>query len=174
MLDRTIAPVVQKIAQVSVPEAVCQKLDNGIPLFYVNAGQQPVMRFELVFEAGKWFEDTPGLSYFTGKMLTEGTKSYSAHEIATRFEAMGAFVEVNCGFDHITLTIHLLTRHLHKILPLVQEMVWQPSFSDVELQKLKHRKKQSLLVDLQKNSFVAARQFTKIGFWRKSSLWSGT
>jgi predicted Zn-dependent peptidase len=164
MLDRTIAPAVQKIEPVSIPEAVCQKLDNGIPLFYVNAGQQPVMRFELVFEAGKWFEDTPGLSYFTGKMLTEGTNSYSAQEIATRFEAMGAFVEVNCGFDHNTLTIHLLTKHLDQILPLVQEMVWQPSFLDVELQKLKHRKKQSLLVDLQKNSFVAARQFTKLVF----------
>ena len=164
MLDRTIAPAIQKIEQVSIPEAVFRKLDNGIPLFYINAGQQPVMRLELVFEAGKWFEDTAGLSYFTGKMLTEGTKRFSAQEIATRFEAMGAFVEVNCGFDHITLIIHLLTRQLEEILPLVQEMVWQPSFLDGELQKLKDRKKQSLLVDLQKSSFVAARQFTKMVF----------
>ncbi len=164
MLDRTMVPAINQIEQVSIAEAVSIELDNGIPLYYIDSGPQPVMRLEIIFNAGKWFEDHPGQSYFTSKMLAEGTKSYHAQEIATRFEELGAFVEVSSGFDHITLVVHLLARQLNEVLPLVQEMVYSPSFLGSELQDLKDRKKQSLLVDLQKNSFVAARQFTQMIF----------
>ena len=167
MLDRSMAPAIQQIEQVSIPQAAATRLDNEIPLFYVNAGQQPVMRLELVFGAGKWYEDSAGHSYFTGKMLTEGTKSYSAVEIARLFDEMGAFVEVSCGFDRVTLTLHLLSRQIDQVLPIVGEMIKQPTFNDSDLQDLQDRRKQSLLVDLEKNSFVAAREFTQRIFGEK-------
>ncbi len=135
-------------------------LDNGIRLFFVNAGPQPAMRLEIIFNAGKWYETKPGLSYFTGKMLTEGTEKKTAQEISTLFDELGAFVEVISGFDHITLTVHLLTRHLATLLPLIAELISQPAFRDSELQNIKRLKKQQLLVDLQKTSFVAAQKFT--------------
>ena len=74
MPDRTIVPVIQPIDQLILQKAEEVRLDNGIRLFLLKAGQQPVMRLEIIFNAGKWFENKPGLSYFTGKMLTEGTK----------------------------------------------------------------------------------------------------
>jgi zinc protease len=161
MPDRTMAPAIQQIEQVAIPEAVGIKLDNGIPLYYVNAGKQPVMRLELIFKAGKWFESIPGQSYFTGKMLTEGTEHCNANEVAAFFDELGAFVEVACGFDRITLTIHLLSRHLSTLLPLIQEMIDSPGFRASELESLKARRRQKLLVDLGKNSFLAARNFTE-------------
>jgi predicted Zn-dependent peptidase len=160
MPDRTVAPAVQQIEQVAIPEAIGLELDNGVPLYYVNAGKQPVMRLEIVFNAGKWFEHIPGQSYFTGTMLTEGTERYSASEIAAFFDELGAFTEVTCGFDRITLSVHLLSRHLQTILPLIREIVQAPGFKESELKSLKARRKQKLLVDLKKNSFQAARNFT--------------
>ena len=161
MLDRTVAPAINRIEQVTIPEAKKVAFDNGLSLFYINAGQQPVVRLEVVFKAGKWFESIPGQSYFTGKMLTEGTKSFTAKEIAGLFDAYGAFVEVVPGFDRVTLTLHLLTRHLPSILPVLREVVTEPSFQQKELDTIKTRKKQQLLVDLEKNSFVAAQRFTE-------------
>ena len=103
MLDRTIAPAINPIEQVAIPEAKKVILDNGLSLFYVRAGQQPVMRLEIIFMAGTWFEAQPGQSFFTAKMLTEGTESYSAKEIAALFDEFGAFVDVTPGFDRVTL-----------------------------------------------------------------------
>ena len=160
MPDRTIAPVIQPIDQVPLQEVKEVRLDNSIPLFFLNAGQQPVMRLEIIFNGGKWFESRPGLSYFTGKMLTEGTEKKTAQEVSAFFDRLGAFVEVTPGFDRITLTIHLLTRHLTTLLPLIAELINQPAFRDMELQNIKQLKKQRLLVDLQKTSFVAAQKFT--------------
>jgi len=160
MPDRTVAPVIHPIDQVSLQEAKEVCLDNGIRLYYVNAGQQPVMRLEIIFNAGKWYENRPGLSYFTGKMLTEGTDKKTGREISALFDQLGAFVEVTSGFDHINLTVHLLTRHLSTLLPLITELISQPAFRDNELHNIKQIKKQRLLVDLQKTSFVAAQKFT--------------
>lgn len=142
-------------------EATKVNLDNGIPLYYIKAGKQPVMRLEIIFMAGKWYESQPGLSYFTGKTITEGTLSYSARQIASLFDQLGAFVEITPGFDRVTLTIHLLTRHLPAILPIMKEIITSPTFRKPELENIKKRKRQQLLVDLEKNSFVAARNFTK-------------
>jgi len=161
MPDRTIAPAIKQIEQVAIPEAQRLILDNGIPLFYISAGKQPVMRLEIIFNSGKWFEYIPGQSYFTAKMLTEGTEYHSASEVAAFFDEKGVFVEVECGFDHVTLTVHLLSKQLHAVLPLIREMVDAPGFRPSELESLKARKRQKLLVDLGKNSFLAARNFTE-------------
>lgn len=160
MPDRSVAPAINQIEQVPIPQALYSCLDNGIPLYYVNAGKQPVMRLEIIFPAGKLFEKHPGASYFTGKMLTEGTRSHSAPEIASFFDQLGAHVEVTSGFDRITLAVHLLARHLPTILQMVEEMISQPAFSESELENLRHRKQQQLLVDLKKNSYQAAQTFT--------------
>ena len=161
MLDRTIAPAINPIEQVPIPEAKQVTLDNGVSLFYINAGQQPVIRLEIIFMAGKWFEAQPGQSFFTAKMLTEGTESYSAKEIAGLFDEFGAFVDVTPGFDRVTVTIHLLTRHLQGVLPLVKEVISTPIFKQSELESAKKRKRQQLLVDLEKNNFLAAQMFTE-------------
>lgn len=161
MPDRSIVPAIRKIEQVAVPQATSVTLDNGIPLHYLNAGNQPVMRLEIIFNSGKWFEMEPGTSFFTGKMIAEGTEQYSAREIAAFFDELGAFVEVGCGFDRITLTVHLLARHLTSILPMIRNIINTPNFPESELNKVKERKKQKLLVDLQKNSFLAAQHLTE-------------
>ncbi len=164
MPDRTSAPAIKSIEQVSIPEAVSVNLDNGIPLHFINAGTQPVMRLEVIFKAGKWFEHEPGHSYFAGKMLVEGTEQHSASEIATFFDELGAFVEISCGYDRVTLSIHLLQKHLDTILPILREMIYNPAFKLSEFTSLKERKRQQLAVDLQKNNFLASRSFTKAIF----------
>ncbi|GJM30692.1 MAG: zinc protease [Cyclobacteriaceae bacterium] len=159
MPDRTVAPAIRQIEQVSIPQAQSTHLDNGIPLFYVNAGKQPVLRLEIIFKAGKLFEEYPGVSYLSGKMLTEGTAGHSASEVASFFDQLGAHIEVSPGFDKITLSIHLLSRHLPDLMPMLKEIISQPVFPVSELENLKQRKRQQLLVDLQKNNYLAAQTF---------------
>ncbi len=161
MPNRSVAPPIRPIERISIPKALNTTLDNGIPLFYVNAGKQPVMRLEIIFQAGKLFDTYPGTSYFTGKMLTEGTHNHSAAAIASYFDQLGAHIEVISGFDRITLTVHFLSRHLSPILSMVREIISAPAFSETELENLKQRKYQQLLVDLKKNSFLATRVFTE-------------
>lgn len=167
MPDRTIAPAIQAIERTEIKEAKFYNLENGLPLYYLAAGQQPVLRLEIIFHAGKWYENFPGISYFTGKMLTEGTENRSAAEVSSFFDDIGIFLEVTPGFDRVTLTLHLLRKYLAQTLPVIAEMIYQPAFRADELQNIKQIKKQRLLVDLQKTSFVAAQKFTEVVFGKQ-------
>ncbi len=164
MLNRSLPPPSYAVDQVNLIEAVPFKLDNGVPGHYINAGAQPVIRLEFIFNAGKKYQQLPGVSYFTGKMLQEGTATWNAKELNSTFDSLGAFLEVVPGFDYITVTIHHLTKHLQQLLPVIKEILYQPLLGLEELNNLKQIKYQQLQVDLQRNNFVASREFRKILF----------
>jgi len=63
-LDRTIPPAFRTIQTVQFPSHQSVMLDNGQPLFVANVGEQPVVRVEVLFEAGTWHEDVDGASFF--------------------------------------------------------------------------------------------------------------
>ena len=164
MVDRTAPPAYSAVEHVDLIEASPFALDNGIKGYFVNAGAQPVMRLEFIFRAGKKQEAAAGISFFAGKMLPEGTASYNASELFEFFDSLGAFVEVIAGFDYINLTIHLLNKHLDRLLPVIAELLYQPRFGEAELQHLQKVKKQQLQVELQRNNMVASRKFRKAVF----------
>jgi zinc protease len=159
ILDRTIAPPSQRIEQVSIPKAEKVLLDNQIPVYMVKAGEQPIVRLELIFEAGSRFENHIGEAHFASKMLSEGTSSHSATEISEYFDQYGAFLEIGHSVERLTITVHGLTRHLAKLLPLLQEMISDSVIPDNELQVQKNITSQNLKVSLEKGSFLAGQVF---------------
>lgn len=158
-LDRTIAPPSQKIEQVSIPKAEEVLLDNQVPVYLVKAGEQPVVRLELIFEAGSRYENHVGESYFTSKMLSEGTSRYSATQISEQFDQYGAFLEISQSVERLGITVHGLTKHLPKLLPLLQEMIADSVIPENELQVQKNITSQNLKISLEKSSYVAGQVF---------------
>jgi zinc protease len=159
MLDRTIAPAFIEPKNFTLPEPEIVNLANGSRFFFLEAGNQPVIKLEFVFKAGSWFETTPGIGFFAGKMLTEGTSSFQSKDIAETLDQYGAFVEINPGFDYSILTIHITTSHFERIESILTDILFYPTFPGHELELMKQIQIQQLLVNEQKNKFVAARLF---------------
>ncbi|GAB3501747.1 M16 family metallopeptidase [Emticicia fontis] len=159
ILDRTIAPPSQTIEQVSIPKAEHMLLDNQVPVYMVKAGEQPVVRLELIFEAGSRYENHIGEAYFASKMLSEGTSSHTATEISEYFDQYGAFLEISQSVERLAITVHGLTKHLAKLLPLLQEMIADSIIPENELQVQKNISSQNLKISLEKSSYVAGQVF---------------
>ncbi|PLK45976.1 pitrilysin family protein [Emticicia sp. TH156] len=159
ILDRTIAPPSQTIEQVSIPKAEKTLLDNQIPVFMIKAGEQPVMRLELIFDAGSRFENKTGESFFAAKMLSEGTSKHTATGISEHFDSFGAFLEISQAVERLTITVHGLTRHLPELLPLLLEMITDSVIPESELQVQKNITSQNLKINLEKSSYVAGQVF---------------
>ncbi len=159
ILDRTIAPPSQKVAHVNIPKAEKTLLHNQIPLYTIKAGEQPVMRLELIFDAGSRFETLAGESLFVSKMLTEGTKNRKAAEISEFFDQFGAFIEVNQSFERLAIVVHGMTKHLPQLLPMLQELISESIIPAEEFQMHKNIASQTLKVNLEKTSFVASQVF---------------
>ena len=156
MLDRTISPDFQTIQEVNFPTAQTHILDNGTPLYMINVGQQPVVRVEVILDAGTWFEPKESVSFFAMKMLAEGTKRKKSVEISEYFDNIGAFIDLGHGSDRANLLVYGLSKQLPNILPMMKEMLEESVFPDAELDTIKNSTRQNLRVNQEKNGYVAS------------------
>ncbi len=159
MLDRTIAPQIKDAVDFNLQLKQSEQftLDNGIPVYSINAGAQEVTLVELVFTAGNWYEDQNIAAGTTNFLLKNGTSKKSAFEINEHFEYFGAYLNRNCYNETANITLHCLNKHLKEVLPVVAELITDSVFSEKEIAVYKQNQIQRLKVSLQKCDFVANR-----------------
>lgn len=158
MLDRTLAPEIQKISEVEFQHVDQTYLENGVGFAKLIAGEQPVVKIEVIFpNAGNRFEGIKGQASMAIRMLKEGTTSYSSIEITNLFSRLGAHVELNPGFDNASYSIYCLDKHFEEILPVFSEMMESPSFDNKELELQKQLQIAQLQIQNKKNNILASK-----------------
>lgn len=161
MLDRTLAPPFIRSTSFQLPEVTKVKLTNGVNLLYLSNVQQQVVKIEVVFNAGKWFEEKPEVSHFTTQMLDKGTQTKSSKQIAELFDSYGGHIELSSSFDFVSVSLYSLSVHLSKLYPLFIELITEPAFNEDELVQLKDHFLQGLKVKNEKTSYLASKLIRK-------------
>ncbi len=159
MLNRTIAPPIKDPIELDLKLQPYEHvtLDNGVPVYTINAGAQEVTLIEMVFYAGNWYEDQNIGAGTANHLLKNGTSKKSAFEINEHFEYYGAYLNRKCFNETANITLHCLNKHLEKVLPVVEELITDSVFAEEELAIYKQNQIQRLKVSLQKCDFVANR-----------------
>lgn len=161
MLDRKVAPPYVKTTSFDLITPEENKLSNGIDLFFVPGGFQDVLKIELIFHAGRWFEEKWGAAYFTAHLLSKGTKQKSSFKIAQLFDKYGAHLEISPGLDFVSISLYSLSKNLAPVLQLLIEILSEPTFTEKEFDQAKSVFIQNLKVNNEKTSFLAAKLFRK-------------
>lgn len=164
ILNRSIPPAFKQVQHINIQEAKEHTLDNGIPLHFINSGTQDLVKIELLFRAGCWFEPKRLVSSAVCSMLNEGTQFHSAAEIADGMDFYGAFFQTENGADWSSVTLYSLTKYLEKTLPLLKEVITQSIFPEKELATYIQNRKLHLIVDNEKVDFVARKKFAELTF----------
>ena len=159
MLDRKTPPSIKDPIELDLKLQPYQQftLDNGVPVYTINAGAQEVTLIELVFFAGNWYEDKNIVAGTANHLLKNGTSKRSAFEINEHFEYYGAYLNRNCFNETANITLHCLNKHLEKVLPVIEELITDAVFAEEEIAIYKQNQIQRLKVSLQKCDFVANR-----------------
>lgn len=163
-LDRINAPSFIDLEPFTLVKPDKLNAASGLTAFILEQGQQEVCRLEITFPAGKWYEPYTGVSYFTSKLLAEGTQKHNSGELQQIIAQYGSFFEVNPGNDQVTLSIFCLSRYLKPMLTLLEEMVEQPLLDAKELDKLKSQARQNYALNLNKTSYLAGRAYIQLLF----------
>lgn len=132
-------------------------LNNGVPVYAVDAGAQDVLQLELVFYAGNWFEQQKSVAAATNYLLKNGTAGKTAFQLNDEFEYYGAYCNRSCYNETAVVSLSSLSKHLPALLPIIRDMITASVFSDTELDIYKQNSKQRLAVNLKKSDFVATR-----------------
>lgn len=159
MINRTTAPPIVDAVNFHLELRPCEKfvLDNGVPVYAINAGAEEVLMTELVFYAGNSFEEKNLVAAAANFLLKNGTSKKKALEINEHFEYYGSFLNRACYNETATLTLHCLNKHIGELLPVMEELVTDSVLPEDELAIFKQNQKQRLSVSLKKCDFVAGR-----------------
>ncbi len=164
MPNRRIAPEIHDIKNLQLPPFREYQLDNGIPVYLVEMGTQEVLKIEIIYNAGRPYEQKQLVARATSRLLKEGTASFNSAAIAEQVDFYGASLSLPVNLDFSSIVLYTLTRHFAALLPLLQEMLTRPAFPEEELQTFVDNSIQSLQVELTKNDVLAYRTITELFF----------
>ncbi len=159
MIDRSKAPAYKAPGKFILFQPESTELDNSVPIHVFNVGNLPLLKIEFVYTAGKWFEQKSGASFFCAKMITEGSRKFSSRQIADIFDLYGVHYEINPGPDYTSLAFYTINRHLEHILPIINDILFNATFPQKELESFKNIQLQQLKINQEKNNFLASRRF---------------
>ncbi|MFM2266719.1 MAG: hypothetical protein RL757_159 [Bacteroidota bacterium] len=164
-LNRKIAPSIRTIEHIELPKATSFLLDNGISVFETNLGTQEVMRLTVVFNnAGRTQEHKHAVARATCRLLREGTASFDGAQIAEQLDFWAGSLRLDGGFDRSTVSLHCMTKHFDKLMPIIAEMIISPTFPARELQTFQKNASQKLQISLTENDTLAFRKVSNMMF----------
>lgn len=140
------------------------KLGNGLPVVAVTGLEVPVLRVEMIWDAGRPFESQRLLAGFTDDLSTEGTSQRSAAQLEAYFEQFGTGLEQPNVMDTANLSLSTIHRHAAEVLPVMAEVMAEPAFDEASFARELRRRKQRLRENLSDNDTIAYRMITEAIF----------
>ena len=139
-------------------------LDNGIPVYFLNAGVQEVVKVELIFRNPSFDANQPLMYSAANRLMGEGTSAHSAQQIAEMIDYYGSYYETEQSADYCSVVLHSLNRHLGNTLPVIHEIITDAAYPEKELSVYQQNNKQRLTVENEKVGSIARRKFSELIF----------
>ncbi|MEO8146698.1 MAG: pitrilysin family protein [Bacteroidia bacterium] len=159
MVIRTTPPSLQQLEKIKIIEAKKIALDNGIPVYSINAGVQDVAKLMFIFPAGDVYHPEGVIASASSHLIDDGTSTKSAAQIAETFDFYGASIECENDFHQGTITLYTLNKFLEPTLDLILEIIGSPAYSEAEVENYVNRNVQQLLVSDEKVDYLARKNF---------------
>ncbi|HSP63995.1 MAG TPA: pitrilysin family protein [Pyrinomonadaceae bacterium] len=148
---------------VAFPKPVEKTLSNGLRVIVVQRSQMPLVTAQLLIKSGGEVDpsDLSGVADMTAALLTRGTTTQSATQIAEAIEALGGSLNSGAGWDSSSITTGVMSSRIGPALEILADVLRNPTFKDEEIDRLRRQYLNGLRVALGTPGtiarFVAAR-----------------
>jgi zinc protease len=147
---------------VHFPAFATGRLPDGVNLIIVEQHKQPVVTVTLAVPAGATFEpaEKTGLSSIVAELLTKGTQSRTADQLAAQVEGAGGSISASADDDFLRITISSLSENLPLAMNVLADVVTHATFPDAELELARTRALSALQFQLSQPATIAQRIFS--------------
>jgi zinc protease len=155
VISRNIPPSIQEIKSFNIVEATRQILPNGIPLYPLNTGTSDIVKLELMFPAGNWYQKIPVTAFAVNNMLIEGSGNHTSSQIVEWIEYHGAQTGYNVDKDNAFISLVCMKKYLPDVLIVFEDMIKNAIFPESELDTFKRKHKQQFQIENSKVKNIA-------------------
>ena len=161
------AIVTPGVAEVSLARE--EQLENGVRLYTVDIPGQEVIRVSFVFRAGTSLQEIPFSASASVNLLSEGSREWTAAQIAERLDFYGSYYEVSTDRDYAVVTFCSLSRFFAETMAVAEQILLFPEFPEKEVRTYCAKQKQNLTVKRTKVDFQARELFSRTLFGEEHS-----
>jgi zinc protease len=142
---------------VNIPAVKEKKLPNGLTIAVVERRDVPLVTVQLLVKSGAQDEITnkAGLANMTAGLLTKGTKTRSATQIAEEMEFLGGSINAGAGWNSSAVTVGAMSDKLDAAMAIMADVVLNPAFKQDEIDLLKSQTLDGLTFSLKQPGFLA-------------------
>ena len=155
--QRQTPPPVAAPVQPVLPKPAEKTLANGLRVIVARSSDLPLVTADVTVKTGAW-ADPQGLSgaaSMMAGMLTEGTKTRSAQEIASQTESLGASLGSSGGLEASSVTLNVMPDKLKAGMAIMADVVRNPAFAAEELDRQREQALDGLRVAYQQPGQLA-------------------
>jgi zinc protease len=152
-------PAAARPLQLPVPQTF--RLPNGLTVLYTERPGLPIVSANLVIRSGSELNpaDRPGLAGFTAAMLTNGTATRTALQIADEAAQLGTALSTASSMDASTVAISALKQNVAQAVGLMADVVLHPSFPQDEAER-ERKSRLASIADQRSNPAIVASNVT--------------
>jgi len=133
-VDRSKAPLPAPAREIKIGEYQSFTLKNGLQVFVVEDHKLPRLQFSIQLKHDPIFEgEKAGYVSIAGNLIGTGTASRTKAQLDEEVDFLGASLNTSA----YSLYASSLSKHTDKLLELMTDVLYNPSFEQSELDKLK-------------------------------------
>ena len=136
-------------------------MDNGLEVVVIEQPNMPIISLDVYFAGGSTAQptDLPGTAGITGYLISRGTETRSAQDIAGAIEQVGGAVNSVGGSDYLQLGVFALIEDADLAFDLLADMTLNANFPENEFEREQAEWISSLEAALAQPGSVARRIF---------------
>ena len=148
------------------PEYKPERLDNSLEVIVHEDHELPIVSFRVMIKAGSAMDPAgkEGLANFTSNVLTEGTETRSAREIAEAIDFVGGSLSSSAGYDASYISCDVLTKDLELALDILSDVILHPSFPGEEVERQRSQIITSIVGERDNKSAIANKNYQELLF----------
>lgn len=150
-----IIPKIHTLSHIIFKSPEQFKLKNNIPIFFFKDTKNPIIKIDMVFDAGRWTEDKKITASAMSALGKSGTEKLSSFELNEEIDKLGATLGFSVGLNTCTLSMSCLSKFLEPVLDLATTCLNDIVFPEKEIDIFKTNTKAKLSVDIEKTDYLS-------------------
>jgi zinc protease len=165
-LAQDVVPAPGPERSANIPAVQEKKLKNGLTIAVVEKRSVPIVTAQLLVRAGASSEPAAkaGLANLTASMLTKGTKTRTAEQIAEQMEFLGGSIGSSAGWNGSSITISATSDKIDQAMAIMADVALNPVFKQEELDLLRSQTLDDLKFNLTQPGFLATYAASRYSF----------
>ena len=123
------------------PKPAEQTLPNGLRVIVIERRQYPLVTAQLLVKNGGEVDppEMAGLADLTANLLTKGTQTRDATQIAQQIESLGGFLDSGARFDSSFANVGVMSAKMPQAMEILADVVRRPTFKSEEVERLRQQ-----------------------------------